>query len=178
MFGMGFTEILFIAVIAILFLGPEKLPDAMVQIAKLFKSVRDTVNEAKSSFEEELRIKELREEALGYRRELEKATRDIQGFKNAIPNPAAEIREAVETAAGERTIDDDILADLQAAESASTSAPSSTDTANEADIDEEISDETDEDFDGLDDGGLDDALSPQVAQAQRPAQFKHLSREG
>jgi len=33
MFGMGFTEILFIAVIAIIFLGPDKLPEAMVQIA-------------------------------------------------------------------------------------------------------------------------------------------------
>ena len=34
MFGMGFTEILIIMVIAILFLGPDKLPGAMVDIAK------------------------------------------------------------------------------------------------------------------------------------------------
>ena len=85
MFGMGFTEILFIAVIAVLFLGPDKLPEAMVQIAKLFKSVRSTVNEAKNSFEEEVRIKELREEALGYRKKIEEASNDIAGFKTPSP---------------------------------------------------------------------------------------------
>ncbi len=37
MFGMGFTEILMIAVVAILFLGPDKLPDAMVSVAKFIK---------------------------------------------------------------------------------------------------------------------------------------------
>jgi len=121
MFGMGFTEIMFIAVIAILFLGPDKLPEAMVQIAKLFRSVSKTVNEAKSSFEEEVRIKELREEALGYRRKIEEASDDIAGFKNAIPNPAAEIQDAVASISGERYLDDDILADIKAAEAASVS---------------------------------------------------------
>jgi len=124
MFGMGFTEILFIAVVAILFLGPDKLPEAMVQIAKLFKSLRNTVNEAKSSFEEEVRIKELREEALNYRKKIEEASSDIAGFKNAIPNPAAELQDAIASVGGgapgiggERYLDEDILADLEEAES-------------------------------------------------------------
>ncbi len=123
MFGMGFTEILFIAVVAILFLGPDKLPEAMVQIAKFFKSVRSTVNEAKSSFEEEVRIKELREEALGYRKKIEEASHDIAGFKNAIPNPAAELQDAITSIGGgapgiggDRYLDEDILADIKAAE--------------------------------------------------------------
>ena len=37
MFGMSFSEILVIAVIAVLVLGPDKLPSAMVQIAKFLK---------------------------------------------------------------------------------------------------------------------------------------------
>ena len=57
MFGMGFTEILFIAVIAILFLGPDKLPSAMVDIAKFFRQVKKTLGTVKDSLEEE--IKEL-----------------------------------------------------------------------------------------------------------------------
>ena len=118
MFGMGFTEILFIAVIAVLFLGPEKLPDAMVQIAKLFKSVRGTINEAKSSFEDEIHIKELREEALGYRKKIEEASHDISGFKNAIPNPAAELQDAITSIGGDRYLDDDLLADIHEAEHA------------------------------------------------------------
>jgi len=116
MFGMGFTEILFIAVIAILFLGPDKLPEAMVQIAKFFKSVKSTVNEAKSSFEEEIRIKELREEALSYRQKIEEASRDISGFKNAIPNPAAELQDAITSIGGERYLDEDLLDEIHAAE--------------------------------------------------------------
>jgi len=82
MFGIGFTELLLIAIIAILFLGPDKLPEAMVQIAKFFKSVKRTVNDAKSSLEEEMRIADLKEEALNYKQQLDSATSELQGFKN------------------------------------------------------------------------------------------------
>ena len=82
MFGIGFTEILLIAIIAILFLGPDKLPEAMVQIAKFFKSVKKTVNDAKSSLEEEMKIADLKEEALSYKQKLDSATSELQGFKN------------------------------------------------------------------------------------------------
>ena len=94
MFGMGFTEILMIAVVAILFLGPDKLPEAMVQVAKFINSFKKTVNEAKSTFEEEVNLKELREEAMSYRQTLAEAGQNITGFKNAIPNPVEEVREA------------------------------------------------------------------------------------
>ena len=98
MFGMGFSEILMIAVVAILFLGPDKLPDAMVQIAKFINSFRKTINEAKSTFEEELHLKELREEAMSYRQTLRESTSDISGFKHAVTNPAQELEEALQVA--------------------------------------------------------------------------------
>ena len=82
MFGIGFTEILLISVIAILFLGPDKLPDAMVQIAKFIKSVKNTVNEAKSSLEEEMKIADLKDEALKYKSQLDNATNELKSFKN------------------------------------------------------------------------------------------------
>jgi len=108
MFGMGFTEILLIAIVAILFLGPDKLPDAMVQIGKFLNSFRKTINEAKSTFEEELHIKELREEALNYRKTLQETTEDISGFKNAMPNPAKELEDALHVArSGMGDLDDD-----------------------------------------------------------------------
>ena len=77
MFGMGFAEILIIGVIAILFLGPEKLPETMVQIAKFFKSVKTTVASAKSSIEEELHIQEIKDEANSYKRQLTEATSEL-----------------------------------------------------------------------------------------------------
>lgn len=104
MFGMGFTEILFIAVIAIIFLGPDKLPEAMVQIAKFFNSFKKTVSEAKSTFEQEIHINELKEEALSYKRTLDG---DISGFKNALSNPIDDLNEALADLEEKKSIDTD-----------------------------------------------------------------------
>ncbi len=82
MFGIGFTELLLVSVIAILFLGPDKLPDTMVQIAKFIKSVKNTIGEAKSSLEEEMKISDLKDEALKYKSQLDNATNELKSFKN------------------------------------------------------------------------------------------------
>jgi len=70
MFGMGFTEILFVAVIAVLFLGPDKLPTAMVEVAKFFRNAKKTIGSVKESLEEEMNVKEIKEEALAYKKQL------------------------------------------------------------------------------------------------------------
>ncbi|MFA5461384.1 MAG: Sec-independent protein translocase protein TatB [Sulfurimonas sp.] len=78
MFGMGFTEILVIAIIAILFLGPDKLPDAMVQIAKFFRNTKNTINTMKSTIEEEMHVKSIKDEALAYKKELLDASNQVK----------------------------------------------------------------------------------------------------
>ena len=45
----------------------------MVKIAKFFKTVKSSVNDVKSSFEQEMKIQELKEEALTYKKKLEEA---------------------------------------------------------------------------------------------------------
>ena len=70
MFGLGFTEIMIIAVIAILFLGPDKLPSAMVEVAKFFKNAKSAIGTLKDSIEQEVNVKEIKEEALAYKKEL------------------------------------------------------------------------------------------------------------
>ncbi len=82
MFGIGFTELLLISIVAILFLGPDKLPDALIQMAKFIKSVKKTISEAKGSLEEEMKIADLKEEALQYKKQLNEATAELQSFKN------------------------------------------------------------------------------------------------
>ncbi len=82
MFGIGFTELVLISIIAILFLGPDKLPDTMVQIAKFIKSVKKTIGEAQSSLEEEMKISDLKDEALKYKSQLDNATNELKSFKN------------------------------------------------------------------------------------------------
>ena len=92
MFGMGFTEILFIAIIAIIFLGPDKLPTAMVQIAKTLNSFKKSITEVRSTIETEMNMHDLREDALSYKRII---TDDISGFKNAMVETTQSLNEAL-----------------------------------------------------------------------------------
>lgn len=77
MFGMGIGEILLIIIIAILFLGPDKLPGTMVDIAKFFRQVKGTVNSAKASLEEEMKFSEMKQGALNYKEELLGASAEL-----------------------------------------------------------------------------------------------------
>lgn len=70
MFGMGFAEILIIVVIAILFLGPDKLPQTMIEIARFFRNAKSTIASAKSSIEEELHLEDIKREVDGYKNNL------------------------------------------------------------------------------------------------------------
>ena len=91
MFGLGFMEILFIAIIAILFLGPDKLPGAMVDIAKFIKNMKTAIGDAKKTLDEEVNIEELKREAMSYKEKLDEANSELQGFKNL--NPLNEVKE-------------------------------------------------------------------------------------
>ncbi len=82
MFGLGFGEILIIIVIAILFLGPDKLPTALVDVAKFFKSVKKTIGTVRDSLEQEMSVAEIKEEAMAYRRELIKARESLEKATN------------------------------------------------------------------------------------------------
>jgi sec-independent protein translocase protein TatB len=101
MFGMGFTEILLIAVVAILFLGPDKLPDAMVSIAKFIKGAKKAIGDAKNAIDDEVKISELKEEAMGYKAKLDAATDELQGFKNI--NPMQSLNEDLDSIKGSLT---------------------------------------------------------------------------
>jgi sec-independent protein translocase protein TatB len=84
MFGMGFTEILIILIIAILFLGPDKLPGAMVDIAKFFKNTKNAIGSMKESFEHEMEASGIKAEALAYKQELLNAQEQLSKV-NDIP---------------------------------------------------------------------------------------------
>ena len=101
MFGMGFTEILIIAVIAILFMGPDKLPGAMVEIAKFFRTVKKTVGSVKDTLEEEMNVSEIKQEALAYKKELLDASESL--------NKATDVKGTI--ASGLSDLNSDILGD-------------------------------------------------------------------
>ncbi|EAJ9555785.1 TPA: Sec-independent protein translocase subunit TatB, partial [Campylobacter jejuni] len=73
-----FGEIIVILVVAILVLGPDKLPEAIVQIAKILKAVKRNIDDAKSSIEKEIRINDLKEEAKKYKDEFSSTNENIR----------------------------------------------------------------------------------------------------
>ncbi len=77
MFGMGFGEILLVVIVAIIFLGPEKLPEAMVKVAKFFKSIKGSISDAKDALESEINISEMKKDALEYKEKIEKGATNL-----------------------------------------------------------------------------------------------------
>ena len=99
MFGMGFTEILIIAVIAILFLGPDKLPGTLVDIAKFFKNVKNTVGSVKDSLEQEMNVSDIKKEALEYKAKLEQAASTLDSLNDVKGTVNKEIASMTESVA-------------------------------------------------------------------------------
>ncbi len=67
MFGISFIELCVIAIVALVFVGPEKLPHLMKQFGKFFVQVRRMSSEVKAGFdsviaeaEKELKVEEER----------------------------------------------------------------------------------------------------------------------
>lgn len=75
---MSFGEILVILVVAILVLGPEKLPSTIVEIAKILKAIKSNIDEAKTSINKELKIAELKDEAQKYKDEFSQTNENIR----------------------------------------------------------------------------------------------------
>lgn len=71
MFGMGFMEILLIAVIAIIALGPDKLPTAMVEVAKFIKKFKSGLDDAKNTLDSELNVSEMKDQANKFKAQIE-----------------------------------------------------------------------------------------------------------
>lgn len=54
MFGMGFGELLVVLVIAVIFLGPDKIPETARTLGKWFHEIKSSLDEVKTSIETDL----------------------------------------------------------------------------------------------------------------------------
>lgn len=78
MFGMGFMEIFLILIVGIIALGPEKLPGALVEVAKFFKKIKGEINDAKSTIDRELDLSQMKQDA----QQLKDSVSNIQSMAN------------------------------------------------------------------------------------------------
>ena len=60
MFDIGFSEILVIAVVALIVIGPERLPKVARTLGHLFGRMQRYVNDVKSDISREMQLEELR----------------------------------------------------------------------------------------------------------------------
>ncbi|WQY34272.1 Sec-independent protein translocase protein TatB [Helicobacter pylori] len=107
MFGMGFFEILVVLVVAIIFLGPEKFPQAVVDVVKFFRAVKKTLNDAKDTLDKEINIEEIKKETLEYQKLFENKVESLKGVK------IEELEDAKVTAENEIKSIQDLMQDYQ-----------------------------------------------------------------
>ena len=77
MFGIGLPEMIIIAIVALIFIGPDKLPGVLrsigkglVELKRATSDVRSTVQEEMQKIEDEIELKEVRESTQDFKNEL------------------------------------------------------------------------------------------------------------
>lgn len=81
MFGIGFLELVTVAVVVLMFVGPRRLPEMMRQLGRIFVRVRRMSAEVKSTFDNVIRDAE---------RELDAEQKLKTELKKALQPPADE----------------------------------------------------------------------------------------
>jgi len=106
MFDIGFSEIVVIGVVALVVIGPERLPKTARMLGHLFGRLQRYVNEVKADINREMELDELRR----LKRDVESAARDIQ---QSVASAQAEVKATVSS----------IETDLNSAVAGATPAP-------------------------------------------------------
>ena len=85
MFDIGFAELLIVAVVALVVLGPDKLPTAVKTLGLWVGRIRRTVTSIQSEISEELRIEEMKRTTAIQKEELEKELSEMsKPFSNVL----------------------------------------------------------------------------------------------
>ena len=88
MFDIGFSEIVVIAVVALIVIGPERLPKVARTLGHMFGRLQRYVNEVKADINREMELDELRK----LQAEVQSAARDIE---QSVSSAAHEVETGV-----------------------------------------------------------------------------------
>ena len=89
MFDIGFSELLIIAVLTLIVMGPERLPETVRTIALWFGRLRQFLSAARTEIEDEVGVDELRRQLHNEQlmRDLDKARQEVVDIDiNINPN--------------------------------------------------------------------------------------------
>ncbi len=92
MFDIGFTELVLIAVVGLLVIGPEKLPGTIRTVSAWVHRIRRGFNDIRQEVEQELHndavLQELRKTRDEIKSGVENAKREFQDDADAVTKPA------------------------------------------------------------------------------------------
>jgi sec-independent protein translocase protein TatB len=87
MFDVGFSELLLIAIVALVVFGPERLPKLVKETSYWIRKIKATMNSAKSEIDRELQLMELRASMEERRKKFLAEAKALGLEENSILNP-------------------------------------------------------------------------------------------
>jgi len=93
MFDIGFTEIVLVAVIGLLILGPERMPVAVRTIGLWVGKIKRTVSGVQKEIQDELRVDEIRKKADENRKAIEGRMAELQEETDIMEAPVVAAKE-------------------------------------------------------------------------------------
>ena len=111
MFDMGFTELMLISIVALIVIGPERLPGVARTAGKYFGKLRRFMTNVKADVESELRADELRDILKTQQEELQTLKKAVDEVGKDVDNSINDIGNSI----GE-TVDEPVPAEASAAE--------------------------------------------------------------
>lgn len=116
MFDIGFTELLLIGVVALIVIGPERLPKVARTAGHLFGRMQRYVSTVKSDISREIELDELRKAGQSFKESVESMTSEVQQEATRIDDyfrdeadRIAQVTEAMGTTEGERPVTEPAL---------------------------------------------------------------------
>ena len=104
MFGIGIPEIIIIIVVALVFIGPDKLPGVLrsigkglVELKRATSDVRSTMQDEMHKIEEEIELKEIRESAQDLSNELGGVASKIDPLSLSKMNSGEQLEKIADT---------------------------------------------------------------------------------
>ena len=105
MFDIGFSELLVIAVVALIVIGPERLPKVARTLGHLFGRMQRYVNDVKADISREMELEELRKLQANvqsaarsfedsFSKEIRETEAQLQSVADAVPAASAPLRPA------------------------------------------------------------------------------------
>ena len=104
MFDVGIGELLLCAVVALIVLGPERMPVAVRSVAKWIGTIRATLHAVKNEFEHELELDKLKQELQQTSDQAQELTRSTLREPSPKAPPAAHSADSAAESVAENSI--------------------------------------------------------------------------